>query len=380
MTTTNGPSATTNNAATGVDYDTLDRFKRTCQVAARKTTRLLERHGIEEYEWSRGESAYLMKLRDGTVLGHVNEGLGTKNLVADGLYAQQGGRTFYENIAQDTVAMIVNDLITLGALPIAIHMHLAVGHAAWFDLERRCQELIDGWVRACELSGCAWGMGETPALRNNVDPHGAVLSGSADGIVYDPVRNIINPANLQPGDQIIMCASTGIHANGATTARDIAAKLPQGYLTPIPGGQTYGEALLQPTTIYVPLIDECFRREVPIHYAVHISGHGWRKLMRAPQPFTYRIRAVPQKSLPIFRFVQENGPKGVISDWDAYASFNMGAGFALMVPSPSLDEVLRAAEKVGIYCWHAGSVEAGEKKVVIEPLGITYEESTLALR
>ena len=121
-------------ASTGVNYDAMDPFKRMAQLAARETAGNIGE--FREFEPSRGESAYLI---EGTksYFAHVEEGLGTKNLVADAVrelqrasytILQLKGKSYYDQIAQDTVAMIVNDLVTLGALPLSVAMHLAVGN------------------------------------------------------------------------------------------------------------------------------------------------------------------------------------------------------------------------------------------------------------
>ena len=109
----------------GVRYDELDAFKRACQKAAKTTADLLTSHGYSEPAETRGESCYLMEAAD-HYLAHVEEGLGTKNLVAEAVYAQSG-KCFYREVAIDTVATIVNDLITCGALPTSLAMHAAVG-------------------------------------------------------------------------------------------------------------------------------------------------------------------------------------------------------------------------------------------------------------
>ncbi|MBL9203063.1 MAG: phosphoribosylformylglycinamidine cyclo-ligase, partial [Opitutaceae bacterium] len=98
--------------SSGVRYDQLDAFKRACQQAAKTTAGLLRDHGYAEPATTRGESAYLIEAAD-HFLAHVEEGLGTKNLVADAVYAATG-KCFYREIAIDTVATIVNDLITCG--------------------------------------------------------------------------------------------------------------------------------------------------------------------------------------------------------------------------------------------------------------------------
>ncbi len=210
------------------------------------------------------------------------------------------GKSYYDQIAQDTVAAIVNDMITLGAIPVSLAMHLAVGISDWFNDKERCNDLILGWQKACTIARCRWGGGETPTLKGVVVPDTVLLSGSAWGVVKPKERLIT--ANIQRGDAIILIESSGIHANGLTLARKIAEKLPDGYLTNLDDGRTYGETLLDPTLIYVPLIEDCLNRGISIHYAVNITGHGWRKLMRATQSFTYIIEHLP-KQLPIFDFL-----------------------------------------------------------------------------
>ena len=363
-------------AGVGVNYDAMDPFKRMAQIAGRATAENIRRlNGGEfrEVEMSRGESAYLIEAAK-SYFAHVEEGLGTKNLVADAMYALTG-KTYYDQIAQDTVAMIVNDMITLGALPLSVAMHLAVGTSDWFDDEKRCQDLVDGWQNACNLSRCVWGGGETPTLKGVVVPEAVVLSGSAMGLVK-PKERLISTEKIGHGDEIVILESSGIHANGLTLARKIADKLPEGYMTKLEGGRGYGETLLDPTHIYVGIIDDCLSQGIDIHYAVNITGHGWRKFMRATQPFTYVIERLP-KQLPIFNFLQQYGP---VDDMEAYGNLNMGAGFALYVDNDDVPEVLRIAKANGIGALHAGYIEEGEKKVVIKPKNIEFLGETLGVR
>jgi len=128
----------------GVRYDQLDAFKRACQKAARTTAGVLNDHGYAQPATTRGESAYLIEADD-HFLAHVEEGLGTKNLVADAVYAATG-KCYYREIAIDTVATIVNDLITCGALPISVAMHAAVGDSDWFADTTRANALVDGFA------------------------------------------------------------------------------------------------------------------------------------------------------------------------------------------------------------------------------------------
>jgi phosphoribosylformylglycinamidine cyclo-ligase len=373
-------------AGTGVDYDSMDPFKRMAQLAGRETAGNISRLNNGEFreaEMSRGESVYLIEAAK-SYFAQVEEGLGTKNLVADAMYPLVR-KSYYDQVAQDTVAMIVNDMITLGALPLSVAMHLAVGDSNWFADEQRCRDLVNGWKHACDLARCTWGGGETPTLKDIVMPGTVVLSGSAIGLVKPKERLITG--NIQDGDAIILIESSGIHANGLTLARRIAEKLPEGYLTPIGengGGRLYGDALLDPTFIYVPLVEECLNRGIDIHYAVNITGHGWRKLMRSKELFVYIIEQLP-KCPPIFDFIQKHGP---VDDREAYGNLNMGAGFALYVAEKDVSAVLDANEAVApenLANYHrafkAGYIRAGKtKRVIIEPKNLDYSAESLAVR
>lgn len=361
-------------AGAGVDYGALDPFKRRAQAAGRSTADVLKRLGMSEVEMSRGESAYLIEAGD-ALLAHVEEGLGTKSLVADAVYRLTGVRSYYDHIAQDTVAMIVNDMITLGALPLAVAMHLAVGSSDWFHDERRADDLVNGWAQACELARCAWGGGETPTLCGVVEPHAVVLAGSAIGMVK-PKERLIR-GNIQAGDAIVLFESSGIHANGLTLARAIAERAPDGYLTRLGDGRPFGEALLDPTHIYVGVIEECLNRGIEIHYAVNITGHGWRKLMRAKEPFAYVISDIPSLQ-PVFEFMQAQGK---VDDTEAYGNFNMGAGFAIYVPEKDVSAILDVVRAFPFKALLAGHIEKSDtKRVIIQPKGLDYAEESLAVR
>ena len=184
-------------------------------------------------------------------------------------------------------------------------------------------------------------------------------------------------ANIRHGDAIVIIGSSGIHANGLTLAREIAEKLPNGFLTKLSDGRIYGEALLDPTIIYVPLVEGCFSKGIEIHYAVNITGHGWRKLMRATQPFAYIIEHVPVPHA-VFSFIQEHG---LVDDREAYANLNMGAGFALYVREGDVEKLLHIARSLSMPALRAGTIEASKvKRVTIQPLGLEYIGSTLGVR
>lgn len=358
----------------GVSYDVLDRFKRACQQAAAGTTGALAAHGLAEPPSIRGESAYLLETPE-EYLAHVEEGLGTKNLVADAVL-HLSGRSFYRNIGIDTVATIANDVVTCGALPVSIAMHAAVGDSAWFESVERARDLAEGFAEGCRLAGAVWGGGETPALRGIVEPGAIVLAGSAVGRIRPKSRRITG--EVRDGDAIVLLASSGVHTNGLTLCRAIAGRLPRGYLTPIGDGRPYGEALLDPSVIYVRFVAACQEAGLRLRYAVHITGHGWRKLMRLEEPFVYRVTEVRDPP-PVFAFLMEAGP---IDLREAYATFNMGAGFAVYVDPSDVPACLRLATESGYVAWLGGNVrKQGDRKAVeIVPLGLTFEGSTLGVR
>lgn len=362
--------------SSGVNYDQLDAFKRACQKAAKTTAPLLASHGYAEPANTRGESCYLMEA-EGHFLAHVEEGLGTKNLVADAVYAATG-KNFYREISIDTVATIVNDLVTCGALPISVAMHAAVGESAWFTDAARMEALVEGWAEGCRQSGAVWGGGETPTLRGIVNADAIVLAGSAIGKIEPKSQRITG--DVKDGDAIVFLASSGVQTNGLSLCRLIASKLPQGYQTPIGHGdpRTYGEALLAPSVIYVKFVAECQKRGVKLNYVAHVTGHGWRKLMRLDEPFVYEITN-PGAEPALFKFLREAGP---IDLREAYATFNQGIGFAAYVSQGNLAATLAAAKDSGYDAWHAGTVrKQGDRKAVVIPsLGLEYDGSTLQVR
>ena len=362
--------------SSGVNYDQLDAFKRACQRAARTTASALAAHGYAEPASTRGESAYLIEAAD-HYLAHVEEGLGTKNLVADAVYAQSG-KNFYREIAIDTVATIVNDLVTCGALPISVAMHAAVGESAWFANTARMQALVDGWVEGCRQAGAVWGGGETPTLKGIVHAETIVLAGSALGKIAPKSLRITG--DVRDGDAIIFLASSGVQTNGLSLCRLIAGKLQRGYETHIGhrDARTFGEALLAPSVIYVAFVRECQRRGLKLNYAAHVTGHGWRKLMRLDEPFVHEITA-PREAPALFRFLQDAGP---VTEREMYATFNMGVGFAAWVAPEHAAAILAVAKDTGYDAWHAGRVrkEGGRKAVVIPSLNLTYEGDTLQVR
>ena len=360
-------------AGSGVDYSSIDPIKVLAQKRAADTASNLGAFSAQEMPASRGESAYVWE-EGNAYRSLVIEGLGTKNLVADAV-REFTGKSHYDTIAQDTVAMIVNDLVVVGALPQVVNAYFAIGDSAWMNDKERASDLINGWGAVCQAIGATWGGGETPALKGIIDPGTIDLAGSAVGIV-NPKERLVLGDKLAEGDAIVLIESSGIHANGITFVRELAEKNPGIYKTQLSDGRTFGEAILTPTHLYVSLVRELLEAKLDLHYMVNITGHGWRKLMRATKPFSYVMHEVPPVPAE-FSFMQE---QATTEASEMYGNFNMGAGFAVYLPQDQAQQVVEAASKQNLKAWIAGKVKAGPKQVVIEPLGITFAGDTLEVR
>jgi len=359
--------------AAGVDYSKIDPLKVLAQRAAKETAGNLRHTGFTEIEASRGESAYVVDMGD-FLLASITECLGTKVLIAEAMRPITG-KTYFDSLAQDTLAMAINDIITVGATPVSVSAYWAAGGSDWFDDKERARDLVNGWKAACDRCQVSWGGGETPALS------GVVVSGTIDlaatciGVVR-PRERLTIADKLQAGDAIVLLASSGIHANGVSLARKVAADTPEGYRATLSDGRLYGDALMDPTALYSPVTEALFAAGIIPHYCANITGHGWRKVMRHPAAFTYRFDVVPDVP-PALAYVQRAAR---MNDAEAYGTFNMGAGFALFVAARDAEKTVAIAQKAGIAACVAGRVESGAKSVVIEPLGVTFTDADMHLR
>lgn len=362
-------------AAAGVDYGAMDPGKIRAQRAAAETSRWLSMRGLTEVGESRGESAYVIELPD-RYLSVVTEALGTKNLVADAVRSITG-RTFYDHIARDTVATILNDLCSVGGSPMAITAYWGAGSSSWFEDQERMADLTDGWAAACNEAGCAWGGGETQALSGMIEPSTLVIGGSAVGTVAK--EQLLLGSRLKPGDVMLGARSSGIHANGLSLARKLAGQLPHGYQTIVPGdvrARGLGEVLLDPSPLYGPVLEALQKANVRLHYAAHITGHGWRKIMRAPAALSYIVDSLPEVP-PVLQMLRELAK---MDDAEAYGTFNMGLGYVFFVAPDDAERARDVADSAGSKLMRLGQVEAGPKSVEIRPLGLRFDDASLQIR
>jgi phosphoribosylformylglycinamidine cyclo-ligase len=356
----------------GVDYQTLDAGKRDALAEALGTSALLHGNGGRAVDESRGEPAFVFEVA-GREFGFVLECLGTKSIIARQVERELGSAPF-ANVAYDTVAAVVNDLSCVGALPLVVNAYFATGASEWYEHEGRKAALLRGWRDACLDAGAAWGGGESPSLPELVAVSEIELAGSAVGIV-PPGRGAILGAELAAGDEVVLVASTGLHANGSSLARRVAGELKDGYLTPLPSGRTLGEAVLNRSAMYVGLVRGLLQSDIEVHYLSHITGHGLLKLMRPRHELTYRITSMPEIPEVLEFLVQQVE----LSPRAAYSTFNMGCGFAVYCAPGGGARVVELATALGLPALVGGRVEEGPRRVVLEEVDVVFESGDLDL-
>ncbi|HWO47689.1 MAG TPA: phosphoribosylformylglycinamidine cyclo-ligase [Solirubrobacterales bacterium] len=266
-----------------------------------------------------GHYASVIKLDERLGIALSTDGGGTKLVLAEQL-----GR--FDTVGIDCVAMNVNDVICVGAEPLAMLDYIAIEKA---DPEV-CEEIGVGLARGAEKAGIEIPGGELAQLGQLV--RGVDVSGACFGTVA--LDEIIDGAAVEPGDVVIGLPSTGLHSNGYTLARSALAEIP---LDDDRLGRPLGDVLLEPTEIYVKPIVELLRSEVDVRGLAHITSGGTKNLLRLAAEVGYEIDD-PLPVPPVFELIQEHGQ---VSDEEMYEVFNMGCGFCVVVPA---SDELRALE------------------------------------
>ena len=288
-----------------------------------------------------GHYASVIKLDERTGIALSTDGVGTKLLVAEEL-----GR--FDTVGIDCVAMNVNDVICVGAEPLAMLDYIAVQAAD----PAVCEEIGVGLARGAELAGVEIPGGELAQLGELVSS--VDVSGACFGTVA--LDAIVDGAAVQPGDAIIGLPSSGIHSNGYTLARSALAGIA---LEDERLGRPLGDVLLEPTEIYVKPVLELLRSAVEVRGLAHITSGGTANLLRLAAAVGYEIDA-PLPVPPIFALIQEQGE---VSEEEMYDVFNMGCGFCVVVPAAGEEAALGilrahypAARRIGRATDAAGTV------------------------
>jgi phosphoribosylformylglycinamidine cyclo-ligase len=290
-----------------------------------------------------GHYANVLALDERIGIAICTDGVGTKVIVA-----MQVGR--FDTIGVDCVAMNVNDLICVGAEPIAMVDYIAVEQS---DPEL-LREIAEGLKRGAEQAGIEIPGGELACLpeliRGHPSPLGFDLAGSCFGTVE--LDRIISGEAIEPGDVVIALPSSGIHSNGLTLARRVLLEQ-SGYSlkdSPDPLAQTLGDELLEPTEIYVKAVLELLRSGLPVHGLAHISGDGLLNLLRLNDAVGYEIAELAEPP-PIFTLIESAG--GIPAS-EMYEAFNMGVGFCCIVHPEDAEASLALLREHYPTAWPAG--------------------------
>ncbi len=279
------------------------------------------------------------------------DGVGTKLLIAKAM-----GK--WDTIGIDCVAMNVNDTICVGAEPISFVDYLAIDKPDPALME----QIGIGLNRGCELANCDLVGGEVavlPEIMKEVD-----LSGSCLGMVRKD--RIIDGSKVAPGDVVIGLPSSGVHSNGLTLARKVLESSDIGLQERFPKlQQSIGLEMLTPTEIYVRKVLEIVGK-CTVHGMIDVTGGGLRNFLRMRKGIGIVIER-PMPVNPVFQVLAEVGSLELA---EQYQTFNMGMGFALVVPPQEVKEVLST---YGTGAQVVGAVVA-EEGVTVPSLDLRYEK------
>jgi phosphoribosylformylglycinamidine cyclo-ligase len=306
-----------------------------------------------------GHYAAVLEVAPNLGIAIGTDGVGSKLLVAEAT-----GR--FGTVGIDCVAMNVNDVVCLGAEPIALVDYIAVERA---DPDMLA-EIGVGLRIGAEAAGVEIPGGEVAVLpeliRGHPSPHGFDLTAACFGTVA--LDAMITGAEIRPGDALIGLPSSGLHSNGYSLARRVLLELPLDATPDELGGATLADALLEPTVIYVRAALELVRSPVPVHGLAHITGGGLLNLLRLREGVGYEI-SDPLPVPGIFELIAARGGVAAAELWEV---FNMGCGFCAVVPEGMVDTAVAVLEshhpgtrRIGTVTDRSGRIDVPSAGVVL---------------
>ncbi len=302
-----------------------------------------------------GYFATLMHIPPGPPLALTTDGVGTKILLA-----REANR--WEAIGVDCVANNVNDVICVGAVPLALLDYIATDRIEEDVLEAVARGLYQG----AEEAGIAIPGGEIAQIGAMLAPAGGGppmidLVGTAVGAL-PPGREPVDGSRVSAGDVVLALPSSGLHSNGYSLARRALASLALD--SQVPGtGQRLDDALLAPTRVYVRAAEALWAAGVSPRGLAHISGGGLLNLARLAADVSYELDALPPAP-PVFALIAEAGH---IPPETMYATFNMGTGFCVVVSPSEAPAAVEALKSAGEEPVRAGTVTARPGRYVSIP-------------
>lgn len=285
------------------------------------------------------------------VLVSSTDGVGTKLKVA--FLADR-----HDTVGIDLVAMGVNDVLVHGAEPLYFLDYLAVHRVD----PARVEAIVSGVAEGCRRAGCALVGGETAEMNELYAPGEYDLAGFAVGVAEK--SDIVTGSEVRPGDRVLGLASSGLHSNGYTLARQVIfARLGLKPGDAVPGlGRSVADELLEPTRIYVkPVL--ALLKSVPVLAMAHVTGGGVS--LNLPRVLPEGCQAVIDPRAwpvpPIFRIIQD---AGLVDDAEMRRTFNMGLGYLLVVRPGDAARAAQALSAAGERVFDVGEIRAGARSVV----------------
>lgn len=263
----------------------------------------------------------------------------------------------HDTIGIDAVAMCVNDIVCSGGEPLFFLDYIACGK----NYPEKIASIVSGVAEGCLQSECALVGGETAEHPGLMPEDDYDLAGFAVGVVDK--KDIIDGSTIKAGDTLIGIASSGVHSNGFSLVRKVFEMTKESldaYYDEL--GKTLGEALIEPTRIYVKALKNVKNAGVRIKGCSHITGGGFFE--NVPRMLPENVRAVIKKdSYPVsalFDLIQKNGN---IEEHMMYNTFNMGLGMVIAVNPKDVDATMKAIEDAGDKCYVVGNIVEGDKGV-----------------
>ena len=263
----------------------------------------------------------------------------------------------HDTIGIDAVAMCVNDIACSGGEPLFFLDYIACGK----NYPEKIASIVSGVAEGCLQSECALVGGETAEHPGLMPEDDYDLAGFAVGVVDK--KDIIDGSTIKAGDTLIGIASSGVHSNGFSLVRKVFEMTKESLDTYYDElGKTLGEALIEPTRIYVKALKNVKNAGVRIKGCSHITGGGFFE--NVPRMLPENVRAIIKKeSYPVpslFDLIQKNGN---IEEHMMYNTFNMGLGMVIAVNPEDVETTMKAIEKAGDKCYVVGNIVEGDKGV-----------------
>jgi phosphoribosylformylglycinamidine cyclo-ligase len=350
--------------------EALDPFaKRALQLFA-PTVENCRSAGVKLLEQSLGETAQVFEIDDSPFYLAVNvETLGTKVDVAVEMakrdFANRG--KYFSGVGQCTANMSLNDLVGVGARPFSYSLLVCIGDNEFVKDEVIRDALLRGYLKAANDAGAVIPGGETATVRGIVVAGEADLSGGSVGII-SPRERFCHSGRVELGDSLFGVVVNTPMANGYTAIRRIGASLPHGYFTELPSGRTFGEAVLESTPGFAPIVTELNKVGVPVHYYQPITGHGFKKIARSKRDLTYQVDSLPEMP-EVFQFIQNHAR---ISTKEMLETYNCGVGFVIYAPSESGDAIIESGRRAGHEIFKMGQVLEGPRQVLVKPFDVSF--------